>query len=151
MTAARNRVQFYEASCHHCRRTFSVPLLGDQSYGEFIFHGDSGSSFGLVRAGEEPAWKDIEDRLRQARLFTSATRPEIEHFQRVVAASADRINGQTLLLYPICPGCRSRSIEYGESKPLDVRTIPTVSFRNYDLLSDTKKLESLRQLWEECA
>ncbi len=151
MTATTNRVQFYEASCHHCRRTFSVPLLGDQSYGEFIFHGESGTSFGLLRTSEEPAWNDIADRLRRAGLFTSATRPEVEHFQRVVAASADHINGQTLLLYPICPGCRSRSIEYGESKPLDVRTIPTVSFRDYHLLSDTEKLEGLRQLWKECS
>ena len=152
MTATANRVQFYEASCHDCRLTFSIPLLGDQSYGDFIFHGEKGSAFGLLLVAEEPAWKDIEDRLLRAGLFTThRTHAEIEHFQRVVAASADPINGQTLLLYPICPGCRSRAIEYGDSKALDIREIPGVTFRGYHALSDQNRTERLRQQWEECA
>ena len=152
MTATSHRVQFYEASCRHCRRTFPVPLLRDQSYGQFIFHGEEGSAFGYLSAFEEPAWKDITERLERARLFTtSRSRADIDHFQRVIAASADPINGQTLLLYPICPGCRSQSVEYGDSKPLDIREIPGVTFRGYHALSDQNRTERLRQLWEECA
>lgn len=152
MTTTAHRVQFYEASCRHCRRTFSVPLLGEQSYGQFIFYGEKGTAFGLLVAAEQSAWADVEERLRQAGLFTaSGPRSQIEHFQRVVAASADPIHGQTLLLYPICPECRSRSLEYGAAKPLDIREIPEVTFGAYQLLSDHNKMERLRQFWEKCA
>src|SRR6266403_4521514 len=98
MTATAHRIQFYEASCRHCRRTFSIPLLGDQSYGQFIFHGENGGIFGYLSSLEEPAWEDITDRLRQAGLFkTSTSRADIEHLQSVIAASADPIGEQKLV------------------------------------------------------
>jgi hypothetical protein len=129
-----------------------MPLLGDQSYGQFIFHGEKGTVFGYLSSFEEPAWADITGRLQRAGLFTTdKSRADIEHLQRVIAASADPINGQTLLLYPICPGCRSRSVEYGDSHPLDVREVPGVAFGGYHALSDQNRRERLRQLWEECA
>ena len=151
MTATSHRVQFYEASCRHCRRTFSIPLPGDQSYGQFIFHGEKGGAFGLLSAFEEPAWEDIEMRLRRAGMYTTHSRADIDRFQRVVAASADPISGQTLVLLPVCAGCRSQPVEYGDSMPLDIREIPGVTFRGYQLLSDQNRTERIRQLWEICA
>ena len=152
MTAVAHRVQFHQASCRGCRRTFLIPALGDQSFGQFIFHGVNGSAFGFLSALEEPVWNDIEARLRGAGLFTTPdSRRQIEHLQRVVAASADPIGGQTLLLYPICPGCRSRSIDYGDSDPLEIREVPGVTFRQYQLLSEDRKTESLQKLWTQCA
>ncbi len=152
MTTPTQRVPFYEASCRHCRRTFSIPLLGDQGYGQFIFHGEKGSVFGFLFALEEPAWADIENTLRRAGLYTTSySRPGAGRFQRVVAASADPIGGQPLVLLPVCPGCRSRSVEYGDSKPLDIREIRRVTFDAYQSLSDQDKTGRLRQLWEECA
>ena len=129
-----------------------MPLLGDQSYGEFIFHGEKGSAFGYLSTIEEPVWTDITARLQQADLFLSdKSRADIEHLQRVIAAAADPIDGQRLLLYPICPGCRSRSVEYGDSQPLGIREVPGVTFVAYHALSDENRTERLRQLWEECA
>ena len=152
MTATAHRVQFYEASCRHCRRTFPGPLLGDQSYGQFIFHGEKGNAFGYLSSFEEPAWGDITERLGRAGLFTgSRSRTDIDRFQRVIAASADPITGQKLVLLPVCPGCHSQSVEYGDSKPLNVREVPGVTFRDYHALSDQSRTERLRQLWEECA
>lgn len=152
MTATSHRVQFYEASCRHCRRTFSIPLLGDQGYGQFIFHGEKGKVFGYLSSLEEPAWEDITARLGRAGLSTTSTsRADIEHLQRVIAASADPINEQRLVLIPVCPGCRSQSVDYGDSKPLDIRQIPSVTFSGYETLSDMTRTESLRQLWEQCA
>jgi len=152
MTATSHRVQFYEASCRHCRRTFSIPLLGDQSYGQFIFHGEKGSVFGYLSAFEEPAWEDIEHRLQQAGTYTPPqSRTDIERFQRVVAACADPIGGQALVLLPLCPGCHSQSVEYRDSKPLDIRDIPGVTFRDYHALSAQARTERVRQLWEEFA
>src|SRR5438874_1555813 len=128
MTVTSHRVQFYEASCPHCRRTFSIPLLGNQSYGQFIFHGEKGDAFGFLSAFEEPAWEDIERRLRRAGMYTTShSRTNIDRFQRVVAASADPICEQTLMLLPVCPGCSSQSVEYWDSKPLDIREVPGVS------------------------
>ena len=152
MTATAHRVQFYEASCHHCRRTFSIPLLGDQSYGQFIFHGENGSIFGYLSSFEEPAWEDITARLGQAGFVKTSTSPaDIGHLQRVIAASADPIGGQRLVLLPVCPGCRSQSVEYGDSKPLDIRQIPSVTFTAYNILLDIDRMQSLRRLWEQCA
>src|SRR5436190_9484677 len=133
MTVTTHRVQFYEALCRDCRRTFSSPLLGDQSYGQFIFHGEKGTAFGYLSSFDQPTWEDITGRLRRAGLFTSSKgQADIEHFQRVIAASADPISGQRLVLLPVCPGCRSQSIEYADSKPLDIRQIPSVTFSGYE-------------------
>jgi len=152
MTAITHRVQFYEASCRHCRRTFSIPLLGDQSYGQLIFHGEKGNVYGYLSSFEEPTWEDITGRLGRAGLFTSSkSRVDIEHLQRVIAASADPISGQGLVLLPVCPGCRSQSVEYGDSKPLDIRQIPGVTFSAYQMHPDVNRTDMLRQLWEECA
>ena len=140
MTAKTYRVQFYEASCLHCKRTFSVPLLGDQSYGQFIFHGERGGVFGYLFAFDEPAWEDITDRLRQTRLYiTSQNRADSDRFQRVIAASADPVSGQSLALRPVCPSCHSDNILYGDSKPLEIREIPYVTFNAYQRLSDEQK------------
>ena len=108
--------------------------------------------FGYLSSFEEPAWEDITERLRRAELFTSSkSRTDIDRFQRVIAASADPITGQKLVLLPVCPGCHSRSVEYGDSKPLDVREVPGVTFGGYQSLSDQSRMEALRRLWEECA
>jgi hypothetical protein len=151
MTATAHSVQFHEASCRHCRRSFAIPLLGDQNHGQFIFYGEKGSVFGYLSSLEDPAWVEITERLGRAGLFTSSrSRTDIDHFQRVVAACADPISGQKLVLLPVCPGCRSRSVEYGASKPLDVREVPGVTFCSYQNLSDQSRMEALRRLWEEC-
>lgn len=152
MSSTTHRVQFYEASCRQCRRTFSVPLPGDQSYGQFIFHGKKGGVFGYLSSFEEPAWEDITGRLGRAGLVaTSASRADIERLQRVIAASADPIGGQRLVLLPVCPGCHSQSVEYWDSKPLDIHQIPGVTFSGYQMLSDGERTENLRRLWGESA
>jgi hypothetical protein len=117
-------------------RSFSKPYLGDQSYGLFIFYGEKGGVFGYLSAFDEPAWEDITKRLKQAGLFTtSKRRDDIECFQRVIAASADTISGQSLVLLSICPSCHSDSIFYGDTNPLGIYEIPSVTFHDYQLLS----------------
>ena len=151
MTAITHRVQFFAALCRHCRRGFSIPLLGDQSYGPFVFHGERGGVFGYLSAFDEPTWEDISERLGRAGLFTASRSPaDIDRFQQVVAASADLISGQKLVLLPVCPACRSQSVEYDDSKPLEIREIPGVTFGGYQRLSDESRIEGLRQLWKEC-
>ena len=150
MGPALHRVQFFQAECLHCRWTFSMPLLGDQSYGQFIFHGDKGDVFAYLPAFEEPAWDDITKRLKGAGLFAdSRSRTEIERFQRVIAASADPIRGQMLELFPSCPRCHSDSVSYGDSKPLGIQEIPSVTFQGYQMLSDEKKTAKLCELWRK--
>ncbi len=152
MTATWYKVQFHEASCQHCRRAFPLPLLGDQSYGQFILHGDRGGVFGFLSAFEEPAWENISEKLRRVQPFTpSPTRTGIGHLQHAVAALADTINGQALVLFPVCPSCHSESIAYGDSRPLDVREIPSVTFHDYGLLSEDQKTEKVRELWRHFA
>jgi hypothetical protein len=87
----------------------------------------------------------MTEKLGRAGLFTSSrSRTDIDRFQRVIAASADPISGQKLVLLPVCPGCHSWSVEYGESKPLDVREVPGVTFGGYQSLSDQSRMETLR-------
>src|SRR6267154_6330297 len=144
MTSASHLVQFFKASCHACGHRFSMPLLSDFSYGQFILHGERQSVFGFLSAHDEPAWEDIDDRLLRAGLFSaSATRPDIDRFHRVVAASADAIGGQHLVPFPVCPSCGSRSVAYGDSRPQGIRDVPRVTFGEYQLLSDEMKSHRL--------
>jgi len=127
-----------------------MPLLGDQSYGQFVFFGEKGGAFGYLSAIEEPACEDIDKRLKRAGLFTtSRNRSEIERFQRVIAALADSIGGQSLIPSPVCPSCRSSSIAHGDATPLEIREIPSVTFHDYQALSDKTKTERLCELWRQ--
>jgi len=129
-----------------------MPLLSDFSYGEFILHGERQSVFGFLSAHDEPAWEDIEARLLRAGLFSaSAKRPDIDRFQRVIAASADAISGQRLVPFPVCPSCGSRSVAYGDSKPQGVRGVSRVTFSEYQLLSDEMRSQRVAELWRQFA
>jgi hypothetical protein len=152
MTTTSHQVRFFEASCHVCGHKFSMPLLSDFSYGEFTFHGEKHAVFGFLSAHEEPAWQDIESRLRQVGLLAiSPTRSNIEHFHRVIAASADAISGQQLVPFPVCPSCGARSVAYGDSKQLNIREIPRVTFHKYQSLSNEMKFQRLGELWRQFA
>jgi hypothetical protein len=157
MTASQ-QVQFFAASCHACRRKFSMPVLSDFSYGDFILHGERNCVFGFLSAHNEPAWEDIETRLQRVGLLAaSPTRTDIDRFHRVIAASADAISGQRLVPFPVCPSCGSHSVAYGDSMPHeigdfireDIREIPRVTFETYQLLSDATKTERVGELWRQ--
>ena len=127
-----------------------MPLLGDQSYGQFIFKGNRGGVFGYLCAFDEPAWEDITNRLERTGFYTtSRNRADTDRFQRVIAASADAINGQSLILHPVCPSCHLDSVTYGDSRPLEIREIPYVTFNAYHLLSDEQKTANICELWRQ--
>src|SRR5690349_13737073 len=60
------KIQFFSATCHACGHRFSMPVLSDFSYGEFIFYGGREQVFGFLSAHYEPAWEDIAARSRRA-------------------------------------------------------------------------------------
>ena len=129
-----------------------MPYLGDFNYGAFILHGERDTVFGFLSAPNELTWKDIEARLQQRGLLTtSPTRSAIARLQRVIAASADAINGQRLVPFPVCPSCGSRSVAYGDSKPLDISEVPSVTFGQYQSLSDEMRSQRVEKLWKEFA
>ncbi len=153
MTDTSQQVQFFQASCQACRRKFSMPLLSDFSYGEFIFHGERGGVYGFLLALEEPAWEDIETRLQRVGVLavspTQKNTKDIDRFHRVIAACSDAIGGQALVPFPVCPSCQSHSIAYGDSTPLGIRDIPRVTFGAYQLLSEAMKTERVGELWRQ--
>jgi hypothetical protein len=129
-----------------------MPLLGDFSYGQFIFHGERGSAFGYLQALQDCAWEDMTARLQRAGLFPSSRKSvQIDHFHRVVAALADAINGQRLLPHPIFPSCQSYAVSCDDSKPKVIREIPSVKFQEYLALPDVARTQRLLQLWKACA
>lgn len=143
------KLQFFEARCHECGRKFVMPLLGDFSYGQFIFHGEKGKVFGYLLALENLAWDDITTRLRQAGVFTNSRKSEeIDRLHQVIAASADAISEQRLTSLPVCPICYSRSIAYGDSTPLEVREVPLVTFDEYRSSPATSRTRKLLELWK---
>jgi hypothetical protein len=145
---AMHQVRFVQADCQHCRRSFPIPLLDDFSYGSFVLHGENGGVFGFLTSLECPPWEDIESRLQTItgqRKFTSPA--DISRFQAVIASCADDIEGQPLHLTPVCPFCRSHSLEYGDSRPLDSRRIPAVTFTEFQSLSDSSKMQRLAEFW----
>lgn len=147
------RAQFFQASCRECRRTFSIPSFEDQLMaqirGQLILYGRQGSTFGYLAAFEEPAWQDIIDKLRQMGLLRKFPSPNDDRRREVIAVSADAIDGQPLTISPICPSCYSESVDYDDSKPLDVREIPCVTFQDYQSIPEEQKAERLYQLWGE--
>lgn len=149
MASNLHRVGTFEALCKHCKRTFSIPLLGDQSYGQFILHGEKGGVFGYLCAFEEPAWEDITNKLRQLGFFTDLPTRDITRFQRAIAVSADQISGQKLDLFDVCPSCKSHSIDVWDSKPQGIVEIPTVSFNDYNRLPNEERIEKLGELWKQ--
>lgn len=150
MTMPAHKVQFFSAKCQACGHRFSMPLLGDFSYGEFILHGERQRVFGFLSAHDEPAWEDIDARLRRVALLSdSPSRPEIDRLHRVIAATADSIAGQRLVPFPVCPSCGARSVACGDSDPQGIHEIPRVTFQWYRSLSDAERSRRVEQLWKE--
>jgi hypothetical protein len=153
--SSTHQVRFVEADCQHCHRSFPIPLLGDMSYGLFVLHGERGGVFGYLSAFECPSFEDIHSRLLTITGQQQFTRAEISRFQEVMAGCADEISGQPLGLNPVCPFCRSRDVDYGGSRPheigdferQDIREIRSVTFGQYELLSEQKRTDRLRELW----
>jgi hypothetical protein len=152
MTTLTHKVRFFSANCQTCGHRFSMPLLGDFSYGQFIFQGERQRVFGYLAALDEPAWEDIDARLRRAALLgNSPSSSEIDHLHRVIAAAADSIAGQQLVPLPVCPLCGARSVAYGDSDPQGIHEIPSVTFQQYQSLSDSERSRRVEQLWRESA
>ena len=146
--SAMHQVEFVQAGCQHCRRSFPIPLLSDFDYGSFVLHGENGGVFGYLSAFECPFWEDIESRLHTItgqRKFTLSA--DISRFQEVIANCADEIDGQPLRLMPVCPFCHSHSLEYGSTAPLDFHEIPIVTFTRFQSLSDSERMERLAEFW----
>jgi hypothetical protein len=142
------KIQFFSATCHACGHRFSMPVLSDFSYGEFIFYGGREQMFGFLSAHYEPAWEDIAARSRRAAfLGDSPAHSEIDRLHRVIAAAADSIAGDRLVPCPVCPSCGGRSVAYGD--PQGIREIQTVTFQQYQSLSDTERTHRVEQLWRE--
>jgi hypothetical protein len=122
--------------------------LDDFAHGSFILHGERGGVFGFLSAFQCPSWEDIESRLLEvAGLREFKSSGDISRFQAVIASCADKIQGQPLDLAPVCPFCRSRSVDYCDSKPLDAGEIPLVTFTEFQSLSNSAKRGKLTELW----
>ena len=160
--SSTHQAGFVEADCQHCHRSFPIPLVGDMSYGFLVLYGERGGVFGYLSAFECPSFEDIHSRLLTITGQQTFTGAEIDRFQEVMASCADEISGQPLGLHPVCPFCRSRDVDYGGSRPheigdferQDIREIRSVTFGQYELLSEQKRTDRLRELWsvlENCA
>jgi hypothetical protein len=148
-TSPTQEVWFFAANCKHCRRTFAVPHLGDFSYGCFVFHGENGRVFGFLLALTCSAWEDIQSRLLKISGLQKIGRDNSDRLQEVIANCADKIDGQSLWLHPACPFCQSQSLEYyPDNKPVEKRSIPIVTFTEYESLSEAAKMKRLKELWE---
>jgi hypothetical protein len=150
MTVLKYKVEFFRATCSACGHQFSMPLLSDFSYGQFIFHGKCNRVFGFLSAHDEPVWEDIRVRLQRAAFLPqSPSRSQIDKLHSVIAGAADSIAGQQLVPFPVCPSCGARTVSYGDSDSQGVHEIPRVSFHGYEKLSDRERSERVEQLWRE--
>lgn len=146
------RVEFVMPGCSHCHQTFLVPHLGDFDYGQFILYGDRGTAFGYLSALDCPVWAEIESRLSKiAGLRAFDTKESINRLQEVVAASADRIEGQRLGLMPTCPFCHSHALGYQGPTHPSTREIPVVTFKDLEALPDVARDQRLKECWNSAS
>jgi hypothetical protein len=138
-------IRYAGVTCRACGCLFGVPTLGDFNYGEFILHGRGVAGF--LQSIGEPAWDDIDARLRaQGLLPDKPAREQIDRMQEVIANAADRIGGQALSMRLVCPHCRSGDVEYSGAAGTFHR-VPEVQFREYMDLGENARDELVARLW----
>jgi hypothetical protein len=104
--------------------------------------------FGYLSAFECPSWEDIEARLLKiSGLKDFSSRKTSTRLQEAIASCADKIEGQHLGLRPVCPSCRSQNLSYGDANQLKPHSIPTVTFTEFQSLSDSAKNQRLTEFW----
>lgn len=142
------KVRYFGAFCNSCDCHFQMPLLSDFSYGEFIFAGRG--VHGYLNGITEPAWDDIDARLRaQGLMADSATNEQIRRMQEVIAVLADPLGGQRLASRPLCANCGSRDVAYGDAAPGSFHELPAVTFEEYKSLSDDQRNWRVANTWRK--
>jgi hypothetical protein len=150
-------IKFYKAICNKCSYVFTVPVLGDMSYGEFIAKGDKGNIFGYLNAFDnEEAWKYIEyffTKLCNQNNKSSDCRDGIEQFYYIIGKCLDKIEGQELSIvgFPKCPNCRIPCGNFNDNDNnfIEKKDIPRASFEEFLSLNDFQRKKHIYILWNE--
>ena len=142
-------VEFFWSECNHCKRGFGLPILSDFSYGCFVFFGEKGSAYVYLEAINDSVWEEICSKILRLAGLKEFTRKDSERLHWVIAACADKINGQGFIPEPLCPSCKSQDVNYSRVKSAGVREISEATFQNFQSLPEAAKMEMLANLWRQ--
>lgn len=169
------KVRFFEAHCSDCNDVFSVPLLSDFAYGEFILVSKDGKAFVYMNSIVEKSFDLISDLFRELNSTEKQQDSQKYNFRSLVALiekikrkrkddylyttmylhrlhwtiaqCADEVDGQKLTNQFRCPKCRSTNVLYGDSVVVKDDLIPVVSFDKFNALSRDEKKDKVCELY----
>ena len=141
----------FRAVCYSCGLKFGYPMLGEMlSYGEFVATSERGDLYAYVSAftGE---WDDVERIIEMISPKWRAADPGYRRFHWIIGQCLDPLEGQALSIVsgPICPGCQSRDIAYGDAERLGFQRVPDATWRRFMSLSPAGRRQFVEKLWTE--
>ena len=144
-------VRFFTNTCRNCCNDIPIPLLGDFSYGEFLFQTEDGAEFGYAAAILEPAWEAVSEIVTHALgIDLKKVSPAIDRYHAVMRRCADPIGGKRFTDdFPICPICLKPMRNYGDSRVSHDATIPSVSYSRFMELSSDERSGLVIRYWKE--
>jgi hypothetical protein len=130
-------VSAFEAKCAHCGEVFSAPSLGDFGYGTFLLFGELGTVYAVLDAVNSSVWQQIASEL---------STDDGNRILNVVAAVADRVQGQGLRAHHACPACLSRKWESWEGRRIGVIEIGEATFSEFISLTEGDRRQRIHSV-----
>jgi len=143
------QIATFKAICMQCQSVFSIPLLPDQAFGEFIAWGENGKAAVYLSAYEDGNWDYIISLYHQV---TGGPLSDIEKetncVQWLIGRCLDTVEGENLSIMggPVCPACHSHRVGYGNSIKTGGVTLQDATFGQFSSLNKNGQIEHIREL-----
>lgn len=129
------RIATFNATCEKCKHRFTVPLLSDMSYGEFLYIDKNGLDHKYYCGLDESHWEMIEpivDKFDTKHRFDKG-----DEIRRIIGLIADRPSETDYYLTGkwICPACNSDSVAVEGTNRIDFVDVEDLLFERFDVLS----------------
>jgi hypothetical protein len=147
-------VAIFLGRCNSCGSQFAVPLLADQSYGEFIARGELGRAAAYLNSFEEPAWSEIASICEEFITLSEAKHtwsPAVRAFHYIVSRCIDHVDGEALWIdgRSACPACGASDVAYGDTAKVGTVALPNAAFSCFQRLTTWQQRDRVAELLAE--
>lgn len=141
------KLQLVKFKCAKCKNQFKAPVIGFDSYGEFLLRSIGNAEEAYLDAIEDQTYQEV-DTLLKANTRMAGREPNVladmlRKTYGAIACDPDSAgNPFQIGAFPKCPFCDSQEMEYWEAtEPPEFveRTLQPVTHIGWSLLSDAEK------------
>jgi hypothetical protein len=133
----KRSIAFFKTTCGQCFNDVEIPLLGDFSYGEFIFQTTDGQEFFVGVFIDNKTVDEVK----------SALKGETYDLYAIMTQLADKRNNKSFsTVYPICPNCKRKIRYYTDNDKTTEKEAHYVTWADFQSKNEDEKKEAVLEL-----